>query len=252
MQIKIYNSIFLCVIFSIISIKFVFGNESYFDLSDEKIEIQTNFNGKEVIIFGLIDSKFDTIIAIKGPKKNTSLRKKEQLFGFWFNTKKIIYKDLPNIFFIASSSPVKEILNIETIIKKSLHFDEIIHKIITQRNFNFTENNKFNLWNKNLIQLKQNLKLYKEYDLKIVEEKLFQTKIFFPTNTVPGTYDVNIYKIKDKIIVSEKNKKIIIKRTGIGNKIYEFANKEPATYGIICILLAVFAGLFAATAFRRL
>lgn len=77
-------------------------------------------------------------------------------------------------------------------------------------------------------------------------------RFFFPSNTVPGTYNVDIYQVKNKIIESKKNKKIIIKKTGIGNKIFKLAHKQPATYGMICIIFAIFAGLIAATAFRRL
>ena len=62
-----------------------------------------NFNGKEVIIFGLTDPKFETILVIKGPSINTKVQKKERLFGLWINTQRIIYKNLPSIFFIASS-----------------------------------------------------------------------------------------------------------------------------------------------------
>ena len=59
-------------------------------------------------------------------------------------------------------------------------------------------------------------------------------------------------KTNRKIIISEKNKKIIIKKTGIGNKIFQFAHNKPATYGILCIVFAVLAGLMGATIFRRL
>ena len=57
------NKIFLFVIIMItVSGKSILGNQAYFDLSDNKIEIQTNFNGKEVIIFGLTDPQFETIL----------------------------------------------------------------------------------------------------------------------------------------------------------------------------------------------
>ena len=247
------NKFFLIVIIVIcINSKSSFGNESYFDLSDKKIEIQTNFNGKEVIIFGLTEPQFDTIIIIKGPKKDAVVNKKERILGFWFNTKRVIYKDLPSIFFIASSSPINEILPKETIFRKALHFKEMAVNLITQRDFNFADQNKFKMWNKNMIQIKKTLNLYKEYNLKIVDNKLFQTKVFFPSNSAPGSYDVDIYQIQNKVIVSEKNKQIIIKKTGIGNKIFQFAHDQPSTYGILCILLATFAGLIGAAVFRRL
>ena len=116
------NKFFLIIIIIIIINESTFGSEAYFDLSDQEIKIETDFNGKEVIIFGLTDPSFDTILIIKGPKKNVKLSLKERLFGFWLETKKIIYQDIPSIFFIASSSPIDQILNEDTIIKKGLLF----------------------------------------------------------------------------------------------------------------------------------
>ena len=39
--------------------------ETYFDLSQDEIKIETNFDGKEIIIFGLLEDNHDTILAIK-------------------------------------------------------------------------------------------------------------------------------------------------------------------------------------------
>ena len=134
-------------IFIIILINFdAFGNETYFNLSEKEIQIQTNFNGKEIIIYGVFETGQDTIISIQGPKKDTKVLKKERLLGFWFNTKKVIYKQLPSLFFIASSNPVKEILNLEAIIKEKLYFDELLVNTITQRNF-IDQNNLKNILN---------------------------------------------------------------------------------------------------------
>ena len=253
---KIFNNskniiLILVFVFSFLS-KTVFGNQAYFDLSEKEIEIQTNFNGKEVIIFGLTEPMFDTAITIIGPTEKVKLQKKERFFGLWVNSKKIIYRNLPSIFFIASSSNINKILNEETIIEKSLYFDQMLADLMNQRNFNFSESNKSETWKKNLIQIKKEEEFYKDYKLRIVDNKLFQTRVFFPSNTIPGTYKISIYQIQNKKIISEKNKKIIIKRTGIGNTIYNLAKNSPGTYGIICILFAIFAGLLAASAFRRL
>ena len=104
---------------------FTVASEAYFDLSQKEIQIETDFNGKEIIVFGIFQKDEDTILTIQGPKKDTKVLKKERLAGFWINTKQVIYKQLPTLFFIASSSPIKDILNYETIIKEKLHFDEI-------------------------------------------------------------------------------------------------------------------------------
>ena len=69
------------------------SEESYFDLSEKEIQIQTDFNGKEIIIFGILNEGKDTLITIKGPEKKALIQKKERILGFWFNTKKITYNN---------------------------------------------------------------------------------------------------------------------------------------------------------------
>ena len=236
-------------------IVFIFCNNTsasqiYFDLSEKQIEIATDFTGKEIIIFGTLKNNEDTIITIEGPKKDAKIMKKERILGFWFNTKKVIFKNIPSIFFISSSKPVREILNKDTIIKEKLYFDEILTNTITQRNF--IDQKNLLTWNENLIKIKKDEGLFKEYKLNNVENKLFQTRVYFPSSTIPGNYKVTILQVKNKLILSKKNKMIKIKKSGIGEKIYEFAHSEPASYGLFSIFFAILSGLIAATLFRRL
>ena len=227
-----------------------FSEDVYFDLSEKEIKIQTDFNGKEIIIFGILKDNQNTIISIKGPNKDTRVLKKEKILGLWFNTKKVIYKKIPSLFFITSSAPIKEILNEDTIIKEKLYFDGLLVNAITRRDF--IDHKDLNLWNNNLINIQVSNNLFKEYDFKNVEDKLFQTRVYFPANSIPGQYNVTTYQIENKIIKSKKNRVINIKKTGIGEIIYRFANEKPAAYGLIAIFFAIISGLIAATAFRRL
>ena len=180
----------------------IFAGETYFDLSENEIQIETNFVGKEIIIFGILENDEDTVITIEGPKQNVKMRKKERILGFWLNTKKVVYKDIPSIFFISSSKPVKEILNQNTLIIEKLHFDEILTNTLTSRDF--LDQKNLSNWNKNLIKIKKFDKLFKEYQLTNIENKLFQTRVFFPSNTVPGSYKVTIFQVKDKIVLNKK------------------------------------------------
>ena len=109
--------------------------EAYFDISDDNIKIETNFIGKEVIIFGILNDDQDTILTIKGPEKNSVIQKKERILGFWFNTKQITYNQIPSIFFIASSNNIEDILPASTIIKEELSFNYLLENKTSQRNF---------------------------------------------------------------------------------------------------------------------
>ena len=46
-------------------------------------------------------------------------------------------------------------------------------------------------------------------------------------------------------------KKIVIKKSGIGSKIFDFAKNNAATYGVFVVIFSIFSGFIAATLFRR-
>ena len=232
---------------------FLFSNavvaEAYFDISENNIKIETNFIGKEVIIFGILNDDQETIMTIKGPEKNALIQKKERILGFWFNTKKITYNQIPSIFFIASSNEIEDILPTSTIIKEELSFDYLLENKTSQRNF--ISDISLDTWKDNFVRIKKNKHLFKEYKIENIDNKLFQTRIFFPAKSIPGEYKVNVYQIKDNLILNKKEKVITLKKSGIGNQIYNFAHKNAAAYGLFAIIFAVLSGFLAATLFRR-
>ena len=99
------------------------AQKAYFNLSEEVIKIETDFKGKEVIIFGLTDYNYDTILILKGPNKDAKLSIKERLFGIWIETKKFNYKKIPSIFFVASTTPGDQILDESVIRNNGLNFN---------------------------------------------------------------------------------------------------------------------------------
>tara|TARA_B100000963_G_scaffold343517_1_gene345448 strand:- start:2580 stop:3326 length:747 start_codon:yes stop_codon:yes gene_type:complete len=225
------------------------AQEVYFDLSEDNIEIKTDFEGKEIIIFGLLQEGHETLLTIKGPSSKMKMQKKERYFGVWINNKQITYTKIPTLFFLSSSSKIDNILPNSVQINKDLNFDKILNNKTFDQNFVF-ENDQ-STWNDNFVRIKKKQLLYKEFEMKIFKEKLFQTSIFFPPNTIPGIYNVELYYIKHKTIMNTDQKSIIVKKTGIGSDIYEFAKNNGATYGVFVIILSIFSGLIAATIFRR-
>ncbi len=227
-----------------------FAKETYFDLSQDEIMIETNFDGKEIIIFGLLEDNHDTILTIKGPKKKLKLQKKDRYFGVWFNTKRITYSNVPNIFFLASSNEIENILPESKLIQENLSFDGILRNKNYNQNFAF-ENDQ-DIWIENFIRIKKEKLFYSKFEMKKFKGKLFQTSVFFPATTTPGSYTVSVYHVRNKTIMSKEDKIINVKKSGIGNEIYNFANNNSAAYGFFTIIFAILSGLIAATLFRRL
>ncbi len=227
-----------------------FAKETYFDLSQNEIMIETNFDGKEIIIFGLLEDNHDTILTIKGPKKKLKLQKKDRYFGVWFNTKRITYSNVPNIFFLASSNKIENILPESKLIQENLSFDGILRNKNYNQNFAF-ENDQ-DIWIENFIRIKKEKLFYSKFEMKKFKDKLFQTSVFFPATTTPGNYTVSVYHVRNNTIMSKEDKIIKVKKSGIGNEIYKFANNNSAAYGFFTIVFAILSGLIAATLFRRL
>ena len=223
--------------------------EAYFDISEDNIKIETNFTGKEVIIFGILNDGQETIMTIKGPQKNAVIQKKERILGFWFNTKQITYNQIPSIFFIASSKNIEDILPASTRIKEELSFNYLLENKTSQRNF--ISDVSLDNWKDNFVRINKNKNLFKKYNVEKIDNKLFQTRIFFPAKSIPGEYKVNVYQIKNNLILNNKEKIITLKKSGVGSQIYNFAHNNAAAYGLFAIIFAIISGFLAATLFRR-
>ena len=74
---KIENLLSL-ILFVFISTS-VQAQKTYFDLSQNQINIDTNFKGKELILFGLAEPNHDIIVIVVGPKKNLTIRNKNRI-----------------------------------------------------------------------------------------------------------------------------------------------------------------------------
>ena len=223
--------------------------EAYFDISEDNIKIETNFTGKEVIIFGILNDGQETIMTIKGPQKNAVIQKKERILGFWFNTKQITYNEIPSVFFIASSKNIEDILPASTIIKEELSFNYLLENKTSQRNF--ISDVSLENWRDNFVRINKNKNLFKKYNVEKIDNKLFQTRIFFPAKSIPGEYKVNVYQIQNNLILNNKEKIITLKKSGVGSQIYNFAHNNAAAYGLFAIIFAIMSGFLAATLFRR-
>ena len=201
-KIKMKNNIFINTFFIFVFFTFnAFAQETYFDLSQNEIMIETNFDGKEIIIFGLLEDDHDTILAIRGPNKKLKIQKKDRYFGVWFNSKRVTYSNVPNIFFLASTNKIDEILPESMLIQENLSFDGILRNKNYNQNFAF-ENDQ-DIWIENFIRIKKEKLFYSQFEMKKFKNKLFQTSVYFPATTTPGKYTVSVYHVRNKTITSK-------------------------------------------------
>ncbi len=81
-------------------------------------------------------------------------------------------------------------------------------------------------------------------NVEVKNEILFRANLTFPSNMPVGNYKADVYLVRDGEVIITHNTPLKVDKQGIERVIYNFAHEYPPLYGIMAILVALFAGLF--------
>ena len=206
-----------------------------FSLDKFDIEINSNFLGEEVVLFGQKDEGKDLIIIFEGTEKQGKLFKKSKKGLFWINDKKDLDK-IPSFFAIFSTP------------KKSINEIFLIPSITRSH---FLIQNSFS---EKLYQIREALRvkgLYFEDELQSVEGSLFIKKFKIPDNISAGNIKVNLYEIKDNKVINFSQKKLNIQKKGITSRFETMLEEQSIVYAIILVVFSIIFSLISNWLFRR-
>ena len=252
---SIISLIYLCLIST--SNSLVIGSD------ENEILIDANFSGKDLLVFGAFyadpsqprEKKWDILIEVVGPKEDIVLRKKESFFGFWLNSKSVKFKDVPSFYYLSSTSELKDSFFEENNIGllETSRYPELNWSLITTDWGSVSSYDEKQEFFEALIRNKSYENVFKKTsdEIEILDGNLFKTNIPIP-NTVPvGVYDVNLYLILNNEISKDYSYNFTVRRIGIENLIYNFANNFPLIYGFTSLIIALIIGWISADLFRR-
>ena len=206
-----------------------------FSLDKFNIEINSNFLGEEVVLFGQKDEGKDLIIIFEGTEKQGKLFKKSKKGLFWINDKKDLDK-IPSFFAIFSTP------------KKSINEIFLIPSITRSH---FLIQNSFS---EKLYQIREALRvkgLYFEDELQSVEGSLFIKKFKIPDNISAGNIKVNLYEIKDNKVINFSQKKLNIQKKGITSRFETMLEEQSLVYAVILVIFSIVFSLISNWLFRR-
>ncbi len=218
------------------------------DLSEHLVAITTGFTGAEVLLFGAMEGEGDLVVVVSGPPQSVAVRRKEHVAGIWLNTDQVSVENAPAYFQIMATRELGDWLphSIRERHKIGVEFLRltIAGDIAPEEAKDFTQA---------FIRNKKRLGHYQVAEGKVSKlgERLFRTNVFFPANVPTGTYKVEVFLIRDGAVESAQTTPLYVSQIGVGADIYQFAQDYSASYGIVAILIALFAGLGAAIAFRK-
>ena len=223
-----YKFVLIILLFS----KITFA--SNFSLDEFDIEINSNFLGKEVVLFGNKDKESSIIFIFEGEDKEAKLTTKVKEGYLWINKTRSL-NNQPSFFaiFTTPKKTLNEIFLLSTLKEK--------HPLISNPSVRLYEIRKA-MKSKNL---------YIEEELENLNGNLFLKKFLIPDNISPGNIKVYMYELKNDQIIKMSSKNLIIKKGGISFKLEELLKKESFIYVFILIVISLLLSLLTNLIFRR-
>ena len=207
---------------------------SKFSLDKFNIEINSNFLGEEIVLFGQKDEGRDLIIIFEGNEKQGKLFTKTKRGLLWINEKQELDR-IPSFFGIFSTPKysLNEIFLIPSVTSK--------HVLISD----FSER---------LYQIRTALKikgLYFEDELQSIEGSLFLKKFKIPDNISAGDIKVSLYEIQNNEVISFNQKKLNIKKKGLTSTFEIMLEEQSMLYTVILVVFSIVFSLLSNWLFRR-
>jgi uncharacterized protein (TIGR02186 family) len=217
------------------------------DLTSHLIAITTGFTGASVVLFGATDGPGDVIVAVRGPEREMTVRRKSRVAGIWVNTQQVTFVNLPSFYAVAASRPIADILSPAAAAFYRLGIANLKLAASTP-----APSAVVDAFRTALERTQQEAGLYVERMGKVdfLGERLFRTTITFPSNVPTGTYLVEVFLVRDRDIVSGQTTPLVVSRVGVDAAVFEFSTRQPGFYGAIAVLTAVVAGWLASLPFR--
>lgn len=226
-------------------------------LSRDDVDITTNFDGSEIIIYGAIKREapipagppLDVIVVVEGPARAVTVRHKERKLGVWINTGGVRIGAAPTFYAVATTRPLQEILDPreDQRFRISIPFAlrSFAGPIEVEDAVPYTEA---------LVRLRQDDNLYRidEGSVLLAEQTLFRADFRLPANLTEGFYSTRIFLLRDGQVMDTFRAPIHVRKVGLERWLYRLAFDAPLQYGLLSLAIAVVAGWGASTLFRMI
>ncbi len=219
------------------------------DLSNHLVAISAGFAGADVLLFGATEGKGDVVVIVRGPDRPVAVHRKSRVLGVWANTAKMTFDRAPSFYSIASSRPLAEVAPSTVLARHQMGLDNLRLELPRAK----ASANVAQEWRAGLIRNHEALGLYRAEvgRVRFLGNRLFRVGIHLPANVPTGTYQVEVFHLQERRVVSAQTTPLQVSKVGAEAEIYDFAHQNSALYGMIAILVALMAGWAAHMVFRK-
>ncbi len=232
------------------------AEEVVLGLSKEIVQISTDFDGSDILIFGAIKREtpieadsLQVIVTVAGPHQPVTVWRQARRFGIWVNAHSVEVDAAPSFYAIATSAPWGQVISKTEDLRHKISIPRAIRSVGAPMDVpdaqSFTEA---------VIRIRTREGTYQllEDTVTVREQTLFDTAISMPANLTEGTYPTRIFLTRGGNVISTYETEIEVRKVGLERWLYTLSRQQPFVYGLMSLFIAIAAGWGASTAFRIL
>jgi uncharacterized protein (TIGR02186 family) len=222
-------------------------------LSKTSVQITTNFEGSEILIYGAVKREapipdsgpLQVVITVEGPSAPVAIRRKDKRFGIWINTAAVEVDKAPSFYAVTTSAPWSESISTVEDLRHKVSIDRAIRAVGLEREDSAD-------FITALIRIKEKKDAY--YNdfggVRISDETLFSTSVALPANLTEGDYVTRFFLTRNGMVIDVHQTIIQVHKVGLERFLYNLSREQPLIYGLMAIAIAIGAGWLASAVFR--
>ena len=224
------------------------------EVSQHEIQVRQGFTGTELLLFGAILNPdgtraargYDIVVVLKGPVRSIVLREKAKVAGVWINADSTEFRSAPTFFAVASSRPIKDIVDDRTAAIYELGLPWLQLSPIGA--IDPAEQTRFSA---GLVDLMQRQALYQQNETAVTVSAgvLYQARIGLPSTVQTGTYTAETFAISRGKVVAASSTTVEVRKLGFERFVARAADQQSLWYGLFAVVMSVAMGWLAGRLF---
>lgn len=227
-------------------------------ISTNEIAISSDFVGVDITVFGAIAGadefllaigSYDIIVALEGPSRVTTVRRKERVAGIWVNRHSIRFEPAPTSYSISSTRPLDTVTSPMELGSRNIGFANI--RLVPTGSIG--DGSRLNDFREALRRIKQRRGLYQidSSGVKFISQSLFRASVRLPASIPIGTHTVRAVLFRDGEFVAQKEIPLRVVKTGLEQFTYNLAHQHAFFYGLLSVAIALVTGWLGSVLFRK-
>ncbi len=182
------------------------------------------------------------VVEVRGPERPRTIQRKGRVLDLlWMNVEAFTIEGLPGYYALLSDAPLDRFL--PPVDRERLGVGR--EALFRQAEYSGEAGGAGpQAFFDGLIAHMADLGLYREQAgaVTIKRDRLFRAELRMPSRAPVGEYRVVIRQVKDGAVVHRDRQSLQVARTGVEKWVFDLAYEHPAWYGLMAVLVALFAG----------